>query len=280
MGRPAKGRKTATRPGRPLRKPRPLREPDAPVDYALSASQFSTLRAAKPPATIPAWWVNTAIGVFLLPLAGIWTQTFFTCFSRATLHQGFWASAEFWFFSLGALLWTIAFFGLPRPLLLYVFGHELTHALWVWVMGGRVSQFKVRRDGGHIVTNMNNFWVALSPYFFPIYSIAVILLFGGIGLFHDMSRYRELLFGLIGATWAFHISFTLWMIPKGQSDLSYHGTFFSLVVIYLMNLLILTVMLLIASPHTSWHFFGHEMLRNTTGFSRWIAAEVRAARGS
>ncbi len=202
-----KARKTARRLGRTPRKPL-LPEQGVPVDYALSASQFSTVRAAKPPATIPAWWVNTAIGIFLLPLAGIWTQTFFTCFSRATLHHGFWASEEFWFFALGALLWTIAFFGLPRPLLLYVFGHELTHALWVWAMGGRVSQFKVRRDGGHIVTNMNNFWVALAPYFFPIYSIAVILLYGGVGLFAEVSHYRQLLFGLdrrdVGVPRQFH----------------------------------------------------------------------------
>ena len=278
MGRSAKGRKAASRPGRPARRSH-NKGGATPVDYALSASRFSTLREGRPPATIPAWWVNTVIGIFLLPLAGIWTQTFFTCFSRATLHQGFWASAEFWFFALGALLWTIAFFGLPRPLLLYVFGHELTHALWVWAMGGRVSQFRVGRDGGHIVTNMNNFWVALAPYFFPLYSILVIVLYGGIGLFHDVTHYRQLLFASIGATWAFHVSFTLWMIPKGQTDLSYHGTFFSLVVIYMMNLLILTVLLLIASPHTSWHFFGTEMLRNAGALSRWIAAQVHAARG-
>ena len=56
-------------------------------------------------------------------------------------------------------------------MLVYVFGHELTHALWVWLMGGRVSRFRVGRDGGHIVTDRNNFWIALAPYFFPLYSI-------------------------------------------------------------------------------------------------------------
>ncbi len=238
-------------------------------------SHFPALRAARPAATIPVWWVNTVIGVFLVPVAIIWTQTFFTCFSRATLHYGFWASPQFWFFALGALLWTIAFFGLPRPLLIYVFGHELTHALWVWAMGGRVSKFQVRRDGGHIITDTNNFLVALAPYFFPLYSIFVILVYAGAGLFYDMSRYRELLFALIGATWAFHMSFTLWMIPKGQSDLKTHGTFFSLVVIYMMNLLALTVMLLLASPHTSFRFFEREMIHNASALSRWAAARIR-----
>ena len=72
----------------------------------------------------------------------------FHVFARATVTQRLWAGEEFWFFSLGAVLWLIAFFGLPRPILIYVFGHELTHALWVWLMGGRVSRFRVGRDGG------------------------------------------------------------------------------------------------------------------------------------
>jgi len=81
----------------------------------------------------------------------------FTAFTRATIHQQLWAGAEFWFFTLGAVLWLIAFFGLPRPVIIYVFGHELTHVLWVWLMGGRVSKFRVSSDGGHIVTNRTNF---------------------------------------------------------------------------------------------------------------------------
>jgi hypothetical protein len=90
--------------------------------------------------------------IFLLPICGVLTQTFFTAFARATVTQRLWTGEEFWFFSLGAVLWLIAFFGLPRPILIYVFGHELTHALWVWLMGGRVSRFRVGPDGGHVVT--------------------------------------------------------------------------------------------------------------------------------
>jgi len=57
----------------------------------------------------------------------ILSQTFFTAFARAAVAQRLWAGEEFWFFSLGAILWLIAFLGLPRPILIYVFGHELTH---------------------------------------------------------------------------------------------------------------------------------------------------------
>ena len=61
-------------------------------------------------------------------------------------HHGPSYCEEFWFFSLGAVLWLIAFFGLSRPVLIYVFGHELTHALWVWFMGGRVSRSQWKKD--------------------------------------------------------------------------------------------------------------------------------------
>lgn len=224
---------------------------------------------------IPVRWLNTVVGLFLLPPAAIWTQTFFTVFSRHRVLHGFWLTEEFWFFALGAVLWIISFFGLPRPLLVYVFGHELTHALWVWAMGGRVSKFSVSSDGGHIITNKHNVWIALAPYFFPLYSILVIVIYGVAGLFCDVTPYHRWLYGLIGATWAFHSTFTLWMIPKGQSDLSYHGTFFSLVVIYLMNLLVLTIFLLVASPRVTTHVFIVELYHNILNFSAWVCSWVR-----
>src|SRR4051812_24488080 len=200
------------------------------------------------PMMVPTRWVKFIVAIFLVPWCAILSQTFFTAFARATVTQRLWAGEEFWFFSLGAVLWLIAFFGLKRPMLLYVFGHELTHALWVWLMGGRVSRFRVGREGGHIVTDRNNFWIALAPYFFPLYSLIVIGAYGILGLFLNVQPYGRLLYALIGATWAFHFTFTCWMIPKKQTDLTDHGTFFSLVVIYLMNLILLSVMLVLASP--------------------------------
>ncbi|MGA3170707.1 MAG: hypothetical protein ABSE62_06805 [Chthoniobacteraceae bacterium] len=230
------------------------------------------------PRTIPVVWLNTVIALFLLAPAWISTQTFFTCFRHATFEHRLWATEEFWFFGLGVVLWVIAFFGLPRPIVLYVFGHELTHALWVWVMGGRVSRFHVSRSGGHIVSDKHNFWIALTPYFFPFYSILVIGLYGMGTLFWNMEPYHRWLYAAIGVTWAFHVSFSLWMIPKGQTDLSYYGTFFSLVVIYLMNLAVLTLLLIIASPHVTWRTFGIEWLRTAHEFAQWVLAVARVAR--
>ena len=229
-------------------------------------------RPAVQPLMVPTRWVKFVVALFLVPLAAVLSQTFFTAFARATMAQRLWAAEEFWFFSLGVVLWLIAFFGLRRrPVLVYVFGHELTHALWVVLMGGRVSRFRVGRDGGHIVTNRTNFFIALAPYFFPLYSILAIAIYGLVGLFYNVQPYGRLLYAVIGVTWAFHATFTIWMIPKSQTDLKDHGTFFSLVVIYLMNLLLLIVMLVVASPQITFASFGSDILTNLGNFSQWIA---------
>lgn len=246
-----------------------------------------------PPAAAPgAWliprrWLKTGIGVFLLPPAAVLTQTFFGAFSRATVEHAFWATEEFWFFALGAALWTLWFvgsiwsLGQPRPLRAYIFGHELTHAIWVWLCGGRVSRFEVSRDGGYILTDTHNFWIALAPYFYPLYSLVVIVAYGAASLFYDVARVADTLlfmtplqwlFLLLGATWAFHLSFTIWMIPKGQTDLSSHGNFFSLVVIYLLNLVVLAVFLIVAAPEISFAAFGRELWANTEDFFAVVRA--------
>jgi hypothetical protein len=222
------------------------------------------------PLMIPTRWLKFFIAVFLLPVCAAMSQTFFTAFTRATVAQRLWAAEEFWFFSLGAILWLIAFFGLPRPILVYVFGHELTHAFWVLIMGGRVSRFRVGREGGHIITNRTNFWIALAPYFFPLYSILAIAVYGVLSLFYNMQPYGRLLYAIVGASWAFHFTFTCWMIPKSQTDLRDHGTFFSLVVIYLMNLLLLSAMLILASPQITFASFGADLVTNISNFSNWL----------
>ncbi len=230
---------------------------------------------------VPTKWVKFIVALFLLPVCAILSQTFFTAFARATVAERLWAGEEFWFFSLGVILWLIAFFGLPRPLLLYVFGHELTHALWVWLMGGRVSRFRVGRDGGHILTDKNNFLIALAPYFFPLYSILVLALYGTCSLFVNMQPYGRLLYALIGVTWAFHLTFTCWMIPKNQTDLADNGTIFSLVVIYLINLVLLGTMLIVASPNITFASFGTDIVRNVANFSHAVVMLLeRFSRGA
>ena len=227
-------------------------------------------------ATMPTRWLNNLIAPFFLPVAWIFTQALFTSFAQAATQHAFWATEEFWFFALGAVLWMLAFcgsiwvFGEPRPLRVYVLGHELTHAIWARAMGGKIFGFRASREGGYVLTDKTNFWIALAPYFHPLYSIVVIALYGGVSVFYDLRPLTPFLFGLLGLTWAFHLSFTLWMIPKGQSDLKYHGTIFSLVIIYVMNLLLLLALLIIAAPEVKLSTFTHALLSNAQAMSELL----------
>lgn len=215
-------------------------------------------------------WVKFIIAILLLPICVGAARTLWLVLRVCGSVDTTWVPL-----GAGAACWVIIFLMLPKPMWIYVFGHELTHALWTWLFGGEVKKMKVSSKGGHVVISKTNFLIALAPYFFPLYSILVIVIYGVAGLFCDVTPYHRWLYGLIGATWAFHSTFTLWMIPKGQSDLSYHGTFFSLVVIYLMNLLVLTIFLLVASPRVTTHVFIVELYHNILNFSAWVCSWVR-----
>ena len=241
---------------------------------------------------VKTWWIKLYLGLLLLVPAAVLTKTFFAAFSRAAVERDLWLTEEVWFCGLGVALWTCWFFGSiwaygrPEPVRAYVFGHELSHAVWVWLLGGRVSKIEHSADGGYILTNKSNFWIALAPYFYPIYTFAVIAVFAIIGIFYDLTSIHatflwvpatQWIFLLIGLTWGFHFSFTCWMIPKGQSDLRSHGTFFSLVVIYLVNLALISVFLIVADEKITMRSFAKALLWNVETFSVWAASHMTAA---
>ncbi len=233
---------------------------------------------SRPEPAVPTRWVKAVIGIFLLPVAYVLTVAIGRLFLTETVGQRFWASEPFWFFALGAVLWLIAFFGLPKPVIIYIFGHELTHALWVWLMGGRVSRIAVTPEGGHILADRKNVLISLAPYFFPLYTGLVLLSWVFWGSFFDLEPYRRWLFGLVGMTWCFHLTFTCWMIPQEQPDLLDHGSFFSLMVIYLFNLLFLAVLFVLASPNISFSLLGQALLDEAVHFSAWIVQTAHGLR--
>ena len=64
----------------------------------------------------------------------------------------------------------------------------------------------------------------------------------------------------------FHLTFTLWVLPRGQSDFHGPGRIFSLVVIYMMNVLLLALFLVLGAPEVSFASFGNELMQNAGAF--------------
>ena len=141
----------------------------------------------------------------------------------------------------GAACWVVIYLLLPKPMWLYVFGHELTHALWAWLFGGRVKKFKATSDGGHVVLDKTNFLIALAPYFFPLYAVLVVAIFAIGHLAWNWQGYLVWFHLLVGAAYAFHVTLTAQILKTQQSDITSQGYLFSAVVVFLGNALVLLV---------------------------------------
>ncbi len=204
--------------------------------------------------------VRWLLALVMIPLSYISTQTLFDTFSAVSKDSFFWYSPEFWLFATGAILMLTWFFtGIKKNafLHLYVLGHELTHALFAMCHLGRIAEFKASADGGYIATDKHNVLISLSPYFFPFWSIMIIGIYGPLCYFIDLPPKSEhLLYLLVGLTWTFHIIWTIWMIPRDQPDLRDNDTFFSLVLIYLANVLLLSLLLCVAVDFMSLRAYG------------------------
>jgi hypothetical protein len=142
-------------------------------------------------------------------------------------------------FLAGVACWLVTFFFLPKPMWIYVFGHELTHALWTWLFGGRVKKMKVTSNGGHVVVSKTNFVIVLAPYFFPLYAFFVVAIFAIGHRFWDWQGYFVYFHLLVGAAYAFHVTLTWHALQTRQTDITSQGYLFSAAIIFLGNVGIL-----------------------------------------
>ena len=151
-------------------------------------------------------------------------------------------------FLSGAACWVVIYYLLPKPMWVYVFGHELTHVVWTWLFGGRVKKFKASASGGHVVVNKSNFVIALAPYFFPLYAVLVVLIFLAGHWFWNWHHYLVWFHLLLGAAYAFHVTLTWHILKHSQTDISEQGYLFSAVIIFLGNIAVLLVGIPLLAP--------------------------------
>lgn len=155
---------------------------------------------------------------------------------------GFWLSVPVWFTLVGGLLFASLKFSLVAESMLvyvYVLGHELTHALAAIVSFGRVQSVHVDMSGGYVETDADNLFIALSPYFVPLWMLCWLGVLYVLNFFFPFDSYGAWLYGGLGFWWVFHLYWTVWIIPREQPDMLENGLVFSMLLVMLVNIGIL-----------------------------------------
>ena len=154
------------------------------------------------------------------------------------------STTPFWFLA-GLLIYLPIHYAFKKAIILHIFSHEITHALWSIIFGGKIDEIYISRNrGGFTRYTRGNFLVTLAPYFFPLYT----LIFLALALI-ARENFRTAFVFLCGMSTSFHILLTIYSIKIGQPDLKKEGLAFSLSFIALMNILILvTIFLGLSNP--------------------------------
>ncbi len=118
--------------------------------------------------------------------------------------------------------------------------HELTHALFATLFLKKVHSISAsRKRGGVIALEGGNSIIALSPYFFPLAAVAVLLL-----KFLVPIRFEIYFIFLLGMSYQFHLINLFREFHAGQSDIRVSGFLFSIVLIVFLNLVFLGIILI------------------------------------
>lgn len=201
---------------------------------------------------LPFWQrtIRLCIGLFLLlPLSVVMVFALLQQLHHAAPVVGsfdFWQSVPVWYSILGMLVFaTLKGFRVLDAILmfLYVAGHELTHALTAWMCFGRVESVSVDLDGGYVDTDKDNLFISLSPYFVPLWMLLWMGLFFVANWIYPFDTYLAWFCAGFGFWWAFHIYWTLWVIPREQPDLLDNGVVLSFMIIMLANVASLVLVL-------------------------------------
>lgn len=216
------------------------------------------------------------VGLFLLPCAAAATRLVVTEISGAASFSA--PLAPLLLMATGVFGMAFLFAILPAPVRLYVLAHELTHALWALFFGAHVSRLRVSGSGGSVNVSERNWLIVLAPYFFPFYTALILVAYGVIGVFADLRPYNSLWFVLIGMSLGFHWSFTVFALARGQQDVREYGRFFSFVVIYLINILVLGLILLPFCPMSFWWFLTR-LIVESLEICGWVLQQLAAGAG-
>ena len=188
--------------------------------------------------------IKFVIAVLSIPIAVGVTSAFYKSFILIKTLSG---SLPLFFWGIAA--YTILHLLFYKSTYMYVLGHEAVHAGIAWVLGGKIKSFKVSEQGGSVATDKSNTLIELSPYFVPIYAIIIAVIY-----FVIASSYRingSVFIFLIGFTLAFHMILTIEVMKVRQPDIVKSGYFFSIILVYVFNVIVIALMFSMIFPDFS-----------------------------
>jgi len=188
---------------------------------------------------------KNALGLILLPVC-IGTTIAFT---QEVIKKSWTPNIAYFFLGAATYLFIHLFF--HKPIVAYITGHELTHALWGFLFGAKIKKIKIARRKGSVAMTKTNILVSLAPYVFPIYTFLVMMLYFVINFFWRREWMGQLAVFLIGATFSFHLVLSICALRIRQPDLNSAGFLLSTVFIYLANIFVLTVIFTLISHRIS-----------------------------
>jgi hypothetical protein len=145
----------------------------------------------------------------------------------------------FWIGILSYIVFQVVFY---KPMKIYVFGHELSHAIAGVLSGAKIKKFNVNKESGSVVLTKDNIWITLAPYFFPIYAIAIAIIYTCLGWITDIKRFYDYFLFFMGFSIAFHIALTTYILSVQQPDLKVYGMLFSYIMILAVNIVIFALL--------------------------------------
>jgi hypothetical protein len=179
--------------------------------------------------------VKLVVGILAIPVMFGVTYAFYT--NIVTVSQ---LSGILNYFVWGIVSYVFVHLLFYKPTFFYVLGHEAVHALFSWVMGGKINSFTVNKEGGSVSTDKTNTFIELSPYFVPVYAIILMAIYFVISYSYKINGAAFVY--LIGFTLAFHVIMTIEVMKIRQPDILKSGYLFSIVFVYVLNIIIIALL--------------------------------------
>ena len=162
--------------------------------------------------------------------------------AEALAHINFY-NAKFYAFSAGATFYIITAFmsGADVRSTMQIISHELTHALFAYLTFHWVGKIRLNPDdsgGSMTLRGRGNWFISLSPYFFPLFTFLFMLIMPQLLKIFDGTFEKALIYATLGYFAAYYWTTVLSQVHSKQTDIINEGFFFSGIIIIGGNLFV------------------------------------------